>query len=103
MPRPPLPNHRCLRQLLLEMATLLPRTVSSLPPNPSPRPPTSSLHLTAFMPEPSAPTDLFEITIQHDPQYEGLVNEDALRRLTVSILLAEGVKGPLEVGVVITT
>ncbi|MEO6458479.1 MAG: rRNA maturation RNase YbeY [Chloroflexia bacterium] len=60
-----------------------------------------------MQPEPSTPDvlpdALFEITIQYDPQYEGLVDEAALRRLAVSVLQAERVKGPLEVGVVITT
>jgi probable rRNA maturation factor len=54
-------------------------------------------------PPDALPDDLYEITIQYDPQYEGLVDEDALRRLAVSVLQAEGVKGLLEVGVVVTT
>jgi probable rRNA maturation factor len=54
-------------------------------------------------PDSSTPDNLFEITIQYDPQYEGLVDEEALRRLAVAVLQAEGLKGPLEVGVVVTT
>ena len=56
-----------------------------------------------MQPEPPTPDAPFEITIQYDPQYEGLVEEDALRRLAVAVLRAEGVKGPLELGVVVTT
>jgi probable rRNA maturation factor len=56
-----------------------------------------------MQPEPTTPDTLFEITIQYAPQYEELVDEEALRRLAVAVLHAEGVKGPLEVGVVITT
>jgi len=55
------------------------------------------------MPDLPSPNTLFDVIIQFDPQYEGLIDGDALLRLAVAVLEAEGVKGPLEVGVVVTT
>jgi probable rRNA maturation factor len=43
------------------------------------------------------------ITVQIAPQYEGQLDAHALDRLAVGVLRAEGVTGPLELGVCITT
>jgi probable rRNA maturation factor len=43
------------------------------------------------------------ITVQVDEQFEGKVNADALHRLAIGVLRAEGKTGPLELGVVVTT
>ena len=56
-----------------------------------------------MLPPDALPEALFEITIQYDPQFESLIDEEGLRQLAMSVLQAEGVTGPLEVGVVITT
>ena len=56
-----------------------------------------------MLPYDALPDALFEITIQYDPQFDDLIDEEGLRRLAIGVLQAEGVTGPLEVGVVITT
>lgn len=43
------------------------------------------------------------ICVQMEPQYEHKLDADALHRLAIGVLRAEGAKGPLEVGVVVTT
>ena len=43
------------------------------------------------------------ITVQIDPKYEDRLDADKLHRLAIRALQAEGVRGPLELGVVITT
>ena len=42
------------------------------------------------------------ITVQVDEQYEDQVDADALHRLTIQVLQAEGKLGPLELGIVVT-
>ena len=43
------------------------------------------------------------ITVQVEEQYEGRVDADALHRLAIGVLKAEGKRGPLELGIVVTT
>lgn len=43
------------------------------------------------------------ITIQIDPDYEALLDADRLHKLAIAVLKAEGVQGPLELGVVIAS
>src|SRR5436305_1564105 len=43
------------------------------------------------------------ITVQIEPQYEDKLNADRLHTLACEVLKAEQVRGPLELGVVITT
>src|SRR6476660_1068000 len=43
------------------------------------------------------------ITVQVDEQFESKVDADALHRLAIGVLKAEGKAGPLELGVVVTT
>jgi len=43
------------------------------------------------------------ITVQVDEQFEGKVDVDALHKLAIGVLKAEGKVGPLELGVVVTT
>ena len=43
------------------------------------------------------------ITVQVDERFEGMVDADALHRLAIGVLRAEGKAGPLELGVVVTT
>ncbi|MEP6775183.1 MAG: rRNA maturation RNase YbeY, partial [Chloroflexota bacterium] len=45
----------------------------------------------------------FLITVQIEQQFEDRVDADALDHLAVHVLQAEGKKGPLELGVVVTT
>jgi probable rRNA maturation factor len=43
------------------------------------------------------------ITVQMEPEYEEKLDAGALHRLALGVLEAEGVEGPLEVGIVVTT
>jgi probable rRNA maturation factor len=43
------------------------------------------------------------ITVQVEPQYEDKLDADRLHRLAIAVLDAEGVSGPLELGVAVTT
>lgn len=43
------------------------------------------------------------ITVQVEPRFEEQVNADALHRLALSVLRAEGAASPLELGIVVTT
>ncbi len=43
------------------------------------------------------------ITVQMEPEYEDKLDADALHRLAMHVLRAEGAAGPLEVGIVVTT
>jgi probable rRNA maturation factor len=45
----------------------------------------------------------FLITVQVDERFEEKVDADALHRLAIGVLKAEGKRGPLELGVVVTT
>jgi probable rRNA maturation factor len=45
----------------------------------------------------------FLITVQVEQQLEDRVDADALHHLAIHVLQAEGTKGPLELGVVVTT
>ena len=49
------------------------------------------------------PGSSYLITVQMEEQYEGLLDADALHKLAMEVLKAEGVPGPVEVGVVVTT
>ncbi|HYO48597.1 MAG TPA: rRNA maturation RNase YbeY [Chloroflexia bacterium] len=49
------------------------------------------------------PGSSYLITVQMEEQYEGFLDADALHRLAMEVLKAEGVPGPVEVGVVVTT
>jgi probable rRNA maturation factor len=49
------------------------------------------------------PASDFLITIQIEQQFEDRVDADALEHLAVHVLQAEGRKGPLELGVIVTT
>jgi probable rRNA maturation factor len=43
------------------------------------------------------------ITVQVEERYEDRVDADALHRLAIGVLEAEGKRGPLELGIVVTT
>lgn len=45
----------------------------------------------------------FLITVQMEMQYEQLLDADTLHRLATGVLREEGVDGPLELGIVVTT
>lgn len=45
----------------------------------------------------------YRINVEIDPEYEGLVEAEALERLARYVLREEDAQGPLEVGVVVTT
>jgi probable rRNA maturation factor len=49
------------------------------------------------------PGSRYLITVQVEPQFEGKLDADRLHRLAIGVLTEEGVPGPLELGVVITT
>jgi len=49
------------------------------------------------------PDSSYLITVQMEPQYEDILDADALHRLAMGVLRAEGVEGPMEVGIVVTT
>ena len=49
------------------------------------------------------PGSNYLITVQMEPEYEGELDADALHKLTVGVLQAEGIAGPLEMGIVVTT
>lgn len=49
------------------------------------------------------PGSNYLITVQMEPQYEDLLDADALHRLAMGVLRAEGIEGPLEIGIVVTT
>ena len=51
----------------------------------------------------SDPGSDFLITVQIEQQFEDRVDADALDHLAVHVLQAEGRKGPLELGVIVTT
>lgn len=48
------------------------------------------------------PGSAYLITVQVDEQYEDRVDADALHRLAIRVLEAEGRRGPLELGIVVT-
>ena len=43
------------------------------------------------------------ITVQIEPEYEGMLDAEKLHRLAIHVLTAERADGPLEVGIVVTT
>ena len=49
------------------------------------------------------PGSNYLITVQVDEQFEGKVDADALHRLAIAVLQAERRRGPLELGIVVTT
>jgi probable rRNA maturation factor len=49
------------------------------------------------------PGSNYLITVQIEPQYERRLDADKLHRLACSVLQAEGVEGPCELGVVVTS
>ncbi len=55
-------------------------------------------------PDPQACTGAdYLITVQIEPQYRHAVDADKLHRLACAVLQAEGVQGPCELGIVVTT
>jgi len=52
---------------------------------------------------PVASADIYWISVQIDPVYESAVDADHLHALTCFVLQAEGRRGPLEVGITVTT
>jgi len=51
----------------------------------------------------TGPGSDYLITVQVDERFDGKVDADALHRLALGVLKAEGKRGPLELGVVVTT
>jgi probable rRNA maturation factor len=51
-------------------------------------------------PDPGSP---YLITVQMEPQYEAELDADRLHKLAMGVLESEGVQGPVEVGIVVTT
>ena len=49
------------------------------------------------------PGSPYLITVQMEPEYEGVLDADRLHKLAIGVLEAEGVQGPVEVGIVVTT
>jgi probable rRNA maturation factor len=51
-------------------------------------------------PDPGSP---YLISVQMEPEYESELDADALHTLAMGVLEAEGVQGPVELGIVVTT
>ncbi len=45
----------------------------------------------------------YSISVQIESRYDGLLDGDRLARLAATVLQAEGVEGPVELGIVVTT
>src|SRR5437870_4739303 len=79
------------------------RAVSSAPPPPGHDTPYEELHdigAAEIAPDPGSD---YLVTVQISPAYEHLLDADRLHRLATGVLRAEGMAGPLEVGVFVTT
>ncbi len=51
----------------------------------------------------SADPSGYQVVLEIEPEYEGLLDAGKLHRLALSVLQEEGVQGPVELGILVTT